>query len=270
MNDNPDTSCDPIRLLIRRRIDDLVHLLKEDYGAQLRDIVAEMLAFSSIAVSDEDGSLQDSTEYSFSSKEHVGGVEENSRKEYFGEHEKRWRLRVRFLNSDVHTKLQLLLREVSCLENMGRHDEAMRAREVIIKQLPEHARKWGEIFGDFHDYYPIFPRVADPLMRAYVVLGKQEAIDDLITVAAEIGQLVGRKKLDVEVFRRDAARFMMDVGLFDRVYVFIKCHPNFQQRDIFKELYLEGRNLGYLLEWADKMKRIARTRHQDTWLLKAA
>jgi hypothetical protein len=51
------------------------------------------------------------------------------------------------------------------------------------------------------------------------------------------------------------------------IYKFLQKNQNYPQKNIFKELSLDGKKSSYMLKWAENLKQITRSRHKNTWLL---
>ena len=75
------------------------------------------------------------------------------------------------------------------------------------------------------------------------------------------------KFTDQELFDMDYYRFREDIEIMKDIYEYIKNNPNYPQKNLFKELSVDGRKAVYMLNWADKLGRIRRVRHKNTWLL---
>jgi len=264
---NLEISFDTTRLAVREVLLGVVKQLHEEHEISLRDIVAEMLVVSSMAVSEENCEIKDAINYSIGFGEEDETSEEDDNTEEDDDWDREWKLREQFEKSEVAKSVQALKEEADRLERLNRHEQAMKVKQSLIEKLPEHAETWVSIIGNCDEYYSDFTYVAEQMMRAYVITQDHDGMDALMDIASKVHSILGDDKLDIEVFEQDFERFYEDISTFEAIYDFINENPNFQQKNLFKTLSIDGRKATYMLDWADKLKKISRVRYKDTWLL---
>lgn len=260
MNLNLEISVETTRLAIREVLLGVVQQLHEEHEISLRDILAEMLIVSSMVVSEENCNIKDTIDYS------IGFVEEEISDDN-DDFDKRWGLREQFEMSEIEISVKKLIQKADRLERLNRHEEAIKVKQSIIDKLPEHAETWISIIGNSDEYYPYFPFVSEQMMKAYVVMQDYNGMDALMEIARKLHAILGDNKFDIEVFEQEFDRFYKDISTFESIYDFINNNPKFQQKNLFKTLSIDGRKAKYMLNWADKLKKISRVRYKDTWLL---
>lgn len=267
MDLNVEISFDATRLIVREVLIGVVKQLHEEHEISLRDIVAEMLVISSMVVSEENCEIKDQINYSigFGEDDEISEEDENTEEE--DDWDKEWKLREQFEKSEVAKSVEALKGEADRFERLNRHEQAMKTKQSLIEKLPEHAETWVSIIGNCDEYYTDFTYIAEQLMRGYVITQDHDGMDALMDIANKLHLTLGYDKLDIEVFEQDFDRFYEDISTFAEIYDFISENPNYQQKNLFKALSIDGRKATYMLDWADRFKKISRVRYKDTWLL---
>jgi hypothetical protein len=263
---NLEISVDTTRLTVREVLLGVVQQLHEEHEISLRDIVAEMLVVSSMVVSEEDCDIKDAINYSIGFGEDESSDEDDNT-EATDDWDRDWKLREQFEKSEAAKLVQALKEETDRLERLNRHEQAIKVKQSLIEKLPEHAATWVSIIGNSDEYYSDFTYVAEQMMRAYVIMQDHDGMETLMDIANKLHSILGQEKFDIEVFEQDFERFYKDISTFESIYDFINENQNFQQKNLFKTLSIDGRKATYMLDWADKLKKISRVRYKDTWLL---
>lgn len=268
MNLNLEISVDTTRLTAREALLGVIQQLHEEHKISLRDIVAEMLVVSSMVVSEENCDINDAINYSIGFEEDENSDEDDNTDEWGNdEWDKEWKLREQFDKSEVAKSVQALKEEADRLRILNRHEQAMKVKQSLVEKLPEHAETWISVIGNSDRYDSYFTYVAEQMMRVYVIMQDRDGMDTLMGIASKLHSILGDDKLDIEVFEQDFERFYEDISTFEAIYDFINENQNFQQKNLFKSLSIDGRRATYMLDWADKLKKISRVRYKDTWLL---
>lgn len=96
----------------------------------------------------------------------------------------------------------------------------------------------------------------------------ENAIMHVLSVIEEANNIAGNKLYDFEVLQHDVQSFIDDIKVFGKIQNYISENPNILQKNLYKNLSLVGRETLYMLDYANEMKIISRTRYRDTWMLK--
>lgn len=252
------------RLEVRDELLATVRKLNEEEGYSLREIAAELLVVASAVVAEETCDLNEVLNYGA----HGEGDDITPALPGSGDSMAvNWEAEARFQESQIAQTVNALRDEIARLAHLDRHDQVLRATEKLVNCFIEHARTWMSMVG-YTDHYDVaFPIHAEDLMRSCVVTGNRQGFDTLTAQARELSGILDTKTFDIELFLSDLRRYQEDHATFGRILSFLRDNPGFPQRNLFKQLSIQGKRCSYMLDWASRLKIISRERHKDTWLL---
>ena len=232
----------------------------------MRDIISELLAIASAAVSNSDTEMNEVTISTFSADS-----DESDQYDYDEEGEEWLKMRElieQFRSLDIDKKLQSLHDERYRLYHLERYMAAIAVEEEIFSLLPEHVTKWNEIVGS--DEYLRYndqnrENAAESLMKAYVALLDNNGIERIRKTVLKLNKLT--KFMDQEIFDMEYTRYKEEIKIMRKIYEFIRNNPRFPQKNLYRELSIDGHKTVHMLNWADNLDCIQRIKYRDTWLL---
>jgi hypothetical protein len=274
MSSNPEMdvelSLNKSRTFTRDAIISSVKDLHEEHGIFLRDIASEILFISSIIFSD---SLCGEDSY-FSVpmipcipkwKEIIADDNVDFLDEVDVEDDEVLAYRE-FINSDVHKKWKRL--EKACnregIKNEGSDWD-------FLKLLPEYAEEYAKAFSSFdcEDRGLIYVHggYINELMMSCIVHGNASRMNFIDKTLKEVQSILGAGVFDLDDFEESYKRYLDDIPVFERIISYIKNNPECQQKNVYKQLGINGKKSWYMFDLAERAKMIKRARYKDTWLL---
>lgn len=254
------------RQMIREVLLNSIKELHEEQGFEMRDIISELLSIASAAVTRFDSDINEVTITTFGADTDISDSDDD-----YDEEEQEWaremELREEFNNSDINKQIQTLLQKRTRLNTLRRDIDVVKVEEEILALLPEHVMRWNTTIGNdkYADDDDTNVFVIETLMRAYVALLDRDGLERLRAIVLKLNQLTNFT--DQEIFDMEYNRFKEDIATMSDIYEYLRNHPQFPQKSLFKELSIDGRKALYMLNWAERLGRISRVRHKDTWLL---
>ncbi len=235
-------SVDASQLLVQEWIKELINDVHIEEGIPLDVIASEMI---SIATEISTG------EYKI---EHDNDDDDNDTK---------------FEQSEIYKSIKSLSEKIDKFERIEEYEKVLLLREELVFQYPEYAQKRIEIIGNVKDFWEDedFHWKLEPLMRGYVIKQDIHKMNSLLDLARKYHEIVGEEVFDIDVFEHDYTRFKNDMENFKHIYSFLQNNRDFLQKNLFKELSIDGRKSSYMLDWGTKLNSLVRTRYKDTWIL---
>lgn len=177
-------------------------------------------------------------------------------------------LRQKFEKTEVYKKYNKLFIEKWGHHQHKRYEEALRSSEELLNIMPEFYEAWISMKGNksTFDFFNSLNTI-DFTMKAYVVLMDRDKMNKVMMLVKNLHSLLGNKLINIEIIKQNFDRYYNDINLMKTIYDFLKSHPEYPQKKIYKALSFSGKTSAYVLEYAEKFGKISRIRHGDSWQL---
>lgn len=177
-----------------------------------------------------------------------------------------------FYKSEIAVHFSLALKSIEKAQALDDYESDVIYRIGLLGMYKKHIEKWLEMFGNLDEYDFYFPYgVFESCFKAMVVYRNEKGIDRFSNLLIDIHNIFfnnNKELFDLDIFNHTVKKFKKGVKYSKIMINYISNNPGVLQKNIFKLLSLDGRDCSYILEYADKIGVIFRTRHKDTWTLK--
>jgi hypothetical protein len=178
-------------------------------------------------------------------------------------------LKQKFEKTEIYKKYDKLILENWKHINRKRYAEALRSAEEMLNIMPEFYEAWISMKGSNSkfDFVNHSLKTIDFTMKAYVALMDQDKMNKVMMIVKNLHSFLGDKLINIEVIKQNFDHYYNDINLMGKIFDFLKFHPGYLQKNIYKALSFDGKKSAYILEYAEKFGKISRIRHGDSWQL---